>query len=116
MTKNEIKTALIAAGHNEWLLIDREWQEWQGQEAIHVSFYDLDTLPAGKVSAIMAKCDNPTSGPQCRPIEQFWNLSRKEMIKLGLVSHDISLFKRRWNSVSKKIDMEHGKNLEKHYF
>lgn len=57
MTKSEIKTALVTAGLNKYLVLDQDWQQFNGRDAIHVKFDDLDTCAAGRISALMAKCD-----------------------------------------------------------
>lgn len=57
------------------------------------------------------KLDNPTSVPQCQPIERFCALCKSEMVKRNKVTYDKVLFKRRRNAVSKQIAEKSGKRL-----
>lgn len=83
---------------------------WPDKATCHYANITLEFLRDNNI-AYVKKIDNPTSVPQCRPIERFWALCKSEMIKRNKVTHNAALFKRRWNAVSKKIAEKSGKKL-----
>lgn len=83
---------------------------WPDKATCHYANITLDFLRENGIDYVR-KIDNPTSIPQCRPIERFWALCKTDMIKQNKVTYDPSLFKRRWTVVSKTVAEKSGKNL-----
>lgn len=83
---------------------------WPDKATCHYANVTTGFLAANNITYV-AKADNPTSVPQCRPIERFWALCKSEMVKRDKVTFDPVLFKRRWTAVSKQVAEKSGKSL-----
>jgi len=56
MTKSELKSKLIAAGLNRYIVRDEEWQIFDDAECFHVSDYDLDQMDRRRVKDLVGEC------------------------------------------------------------
>ena len=83
---------------------------WPDKATCHYANITVEFLKQNNIDYVR-KLDNPTSVPQCRPIERFWALCKSEMVRRNKVTCDTALFKRRWNAVSKQIAAKSGKRL-----
>ena len=83
---------------------------WPDKASIHYARITIDFLKDNKIEYV-SKLDNPTSVPQIRPIERFWELCKRQMKKEGKISSNLAHFKRRWTTVSKRIAEKLGKRL-----
>ena len=54
---------------------------------------------------------NPPNCPELRPVERYWALVKRELKNTGKVSQNISDFKRKWTTSSKKVTKETIKSL-----
>ena len=59
----------------------------------------------------MLKKNNPPNVPQARPIEEFWDLCKKEYEKRQNLCKDVTKFKRTWTNISKNMAETHAKSL-----
>lgn len=79
------------------------------------SHYAKDTLNLLKDNNIkfVEKNENPPNAPELRPIERYWAIAKKNLIKDGKVANDMQGFKKNWNRATKKIQKRTVQNLMK---
>lgn len=76
---------------------------WPDLASCHYSKKVLEWYAINQVDYIPRDM-NPPNCPQFRPIENYWAIMKKKLIKSGKIVQDINSLRSTWNRQSKKVD------------
>lgn len=86
---------------------------WPDLATCHYARETLELLRANSIDFV-SKEENPPNCPQLRPIETYWAIVKRFLLKKGDVAENISDFKKIWSQATRKVTSITIKNLMKH--
>lgn len=75
---------------------------WPDLATAHYAGDTLSLLNKEKIEFV-SKEMNPPNCPELRPIEKYWAIIKRDLLKKGAVAQDMEDFKKMWNAASRRV-------------